>query len=184
MPLRQTHVHFIGEPAVKARLREIQVAARRGDIFTENDELALLRPHVEIGARDIGGDRHEHPVARVLERLGVGGLRLDLTLDLAEKIEFPGRVEAARFVDAFEARRGFRRPQGLRDAALCLVRSRANAAAGSRPGDRKRLIAYDCHQCSRRLKAVQSNFEIEIGFQSASDQRIELSCHAALATIA
>ena len=184
LPLRQADVHFIGEPAAKARLREIQIAARGGDIFPENDKLALLRPHVEISVRGIGCDYHEHPVARILESFGVGGLRFDFAPDFAEKIELPGRVDAARLVDAPEAGRVFRRPQRLCDATLRFVRPRANAAARGRPGNRKRLIAHDSHQRSRRLQTLKSNFEIQIGFQSASDQQIELPDHAARATIA
>src|ERR1700733_7632770 len=54
--LRQAYVDCVGQSAVEAPLREINVAARGSNILTEDDQLVLLRAHVEIGLRDVGGD--------------------------------------------------------------------------------------------------------------------------------
>ena len=83
MSLRQAYVDCIGQSSAEAPLREINVAARGSNILTEDDQLSLLRAHVEIVPCDISGDRHERPVVCVLEGLGISGLRLDLPPELA-----------------------------------------------------------------------------------------------------
>src|SRR6201999_4585294 len=106
--------------------REIHVAARGSNILTEDDQLALLRAHVEIGLRDVGGDRHERPVVCVLKGLGISGLRLDLPPELAYKVKFLVGIEATRFVNTAKILGVFRRPQRLRHPALGFIRSRSD----------------------------------------------------------
>jgi hypothetical protein len=44
----------------------------------------------------LGGDRHEHSVARILEGVGLIGLRFNLASDLAKQVELPMRQKEDR----------------------------------------------------------------------------------------
>ena len=102
LSLREADVEFIGQSAIQPRLREIKRRPRRLDIAAQNSQLSFLGSHVEIGARDIGSDRHVNPVTRVLQRFGTVGRRLDLAFHPAEEIKIPIGAETSNLTDRLQ----------------------------------------------------------------------------------
>ena len=122
----------------------------------------MLGAHIDISAGDVSGDRREHPVARVLERLGVVSLRFEFAADMSEQVKLPPRIEAAGLIDAFESRRSFSGPQGLLRSPFRLVRSRAHPGARARSRNWKRLAGDDDQLRARLLKTVERGFDIGV----------------------
>ena len=100
LTLGERHVQFVGQPAIQAGLGQIEHLARGLDIAIENLKAILPGPQVKVQTSDIGGDYNINPVARLLERFGGIGLRLDAARDLAEHVDLPFGVETADLVDA------------------------------------------------------------------------------------
>ena len=57
-------------------------------------ELLLEPAQLDVGAADLGGDRHDDVAQRLLLAADVVARRLDRAPDAAPDVELPGRVEA------------------------------------------------------------------------------------------
>ena len=172
--MAERHVQFVGQPAIEAGLGQIENLARGLDLAIENLKTILPGPQIKVQTGDVGGDHDIDPVARLLERFGGIGLRLDAARDLAEHVDLPLGVETADPVDALETCAVVCRPQRLRRPALGFVGPGADATARRAIDLGQRLAADDDELQSRLLQTVQRDLEIEIVLQRALDEAVQL----------
>ena len=156
LTLGKQHIQFIGQPTVKAGLREIKHLPRRFDVAVEDLQTVLARAKVEIKAGDVGCYHHIDPVARFLQCLGRVDLRLDAACNLAENVDFPLGIEAADAADLLQARVVVAGAPGWRPPPPGFVGARAGAAADTAI-DLRKLLRAEHNQLQPRLLPWRSS---------------------------
>ena len=154
----------------------------RGLRILQDRGTGLQSAQIDIGARHIGDHRGDDGAARRAAGLRRVAGGFELTPILAEDIEFPHGVEAGQGVDVLQPGGIVRRHQCLLRAAAGQIGARAPSRGGAGIDLRQRMSGNHRLIGARLLQPCQRLFDVEIGFDRALDQRVELCDRAMTAT--
>jgi len=151
---RLLDVHRRGKPGLHAPACELQRFVLQRQVGARDRQPRLLAAQVDVGERDLGGQRHLHVGQFGLCGTHIRFRRLDGAAQPAEHVDLPARVES-----------------GLEDVAGAGIAGPGALRGGRRIGERQQAgslhVALRAHPCERRVRAEYAG----VGLERLRDQR-------------